>query len=238
ISVAPAISVAPVLAYEPARGHNTEAYSRIDDNPFFRTQRDPLSTFSIDVDTASYSNIRRFITAGSRPPKDAVRIEEMVNYFTYEYPPPRAGEPFSITTEVGPAPWDARHQLVRIGLQTPPIDQAQVPPRNLVFLIDTSGSMQTADKLPLLVQSLGMLVEDLRPQDRVAIAVYAGAAGLVLESTNNKDEIRSALARLEAGGSTNGGAGIQLAYDVAARHLIRGGINRVILCSDGDMNVG
>ena len=223
---------------ERERDHDTEAYSRIDDNPFFQTGRDPLSTFSIDVDTASYANIRRFITAGSRPPKDAVRIEEMVNYFTYGDPPPQNGDPFSITTEVGPAPWDTRHQLVRIGLQSPAIDDAQVPPRNLVFLIDTSGSMQSPDKLPLLVQSLGMLVEELRPQDRVAITVYAGAAGLVLDSTSNKDEIRGALSRLEAGGSTNGGAGIQLAYDVAAQHLIPGGINRVILCSDGDMNVG
>lgn len=222
----------------PAPGNDTEAYSRIDDNPFFRTPRNPLSTFSIDVDTASYANIRRFIAGGSRPPKDAVRIEEMINYFKYAYPPPRNRDPLSITTEVGPAPWDARHQLVRIGLQAIPIDDAQVRPRNLVFLIDTSGSMQQPDKLPLLVQSLGMLVDGLRPQDQVAIAVYAGSAGLVLDSTSNKDEIRSALSRLEAGGSTNGGAGIQLAYDIAARHLIRGGINRVILCSDGDMNVG
>jgi Ca-activated chloride channel family protein len=218
--------------------HDTEAYSRIDDNPFVHTQRDPLSTFSIDVDSASYANVRRFIAGGALPPKDAVRIEEMINYFKYEYPPPGNGDPFSVTTEVGPAPWDARHQLVRIGLQTPPIDEAQVPARNLVFLIDTSGSMQAFNKLPLVVQSLGMLVDTLRPEDRVAIAVYAGSAGLVLDSTSNKDAIRGALVQLEAGGSTNGGEGIQLAYDVAARHLIRGGINRVILCSDGDMNVG
>jgi Ca-activated chloride channel family protein len=227
-----------MIAPDPAPGHNTEAYSRIDETPFFRTQRNPLSTFSIDVDTASYANVRRFIAGGARPPKDAVRIEEMINYFKYAYPPPGNADPFSITTEVGPAPWDTRHQLVRIGLQAMPIDDAQVPPRNLVFLIDTSGSMHQPNKLPLLVQSLGMLVDGLRPQDRVAIAVYAGAAGLVLDPTSNKDEIRSALSRLEAGGSTNGGAGIQLAYDIATRHLIRGGINRVILCSDGDMNVG
>jgi Ca-activated chloride channel homolog len=233
-----AFSAARLTAADPGPGHNTEAYARIDDTPFLRTQRNPLSTFSIDVDTASYANVRRFIAGGARPPKDAVRIEEMINYFKYAYPSPGNGDPFSITTEVGPAPWNARHQLVRIGLQTMPIDDAQVPPRNLVFLIDTSGSMHQPDKLPLVVQSLGMLVDGLRPQDRVAIAVYAGAAGLVLDSTSNKDEIRSALSRLEAGGSTNGGAGIQLAYDVAARHLIRGGINRVILCSDGDMNVG
>ena len=216
----------------------TEAYSRIDDNPFFHTRRDPLSTFSIDVDSASYANVRRFIAGGSLPPKDAVRIEEMINYFTYEYPAPSNGDPFSITTEVGPAPWDASHRLVRIGLQTAPIDEAQVPARNLVFLIDTSGSMQSPNKLPLVVQSLGMLVDGLRPQDRIAIAVYAGSAGLVLDSTSDRSTIRNALSLLEAGGSTNGGAGIQLAYDVATRHLIRGGINRVILCSDGDMNVG
>jgi len=218
--------------------HNTEAYSKIDDNPFHRTKQDPLSTFSADVDTASYSNIRRFLSDGALPPKDAVRIEEMINYFAYSYPEPDRGEPFSITTEVGPAPWDTSHRLVRIGLKTPSIDDAQVPARNLVFLIDTSGSMQDANKLPLLKQSLGLVVDHLRPQDRVSLVVYAGAAGLVLPPTSDKETIRQALTRLEAGGSTNGGEGIQLAYDVAQKHLVKGGINRIILCSDGDMNVG
>ncbi len=218
--------------------HDTEAYSRIDDNPFFRTRTDPVSTFSIDVDTASYSNLRRFLDNGSRPPKDAVRIEEMINYFHYDYPAPKGNEPFSITTEVGPAPWDRSHRLVRIGLRTPEVPDTQVPARNLVFLIDTSGSMQDADKLPLLVRSLGMLVENLRPQDRVALVTYAGAPGLVLDSTADKAAIRQALTQLDAGGSTNGGAGIELAYRVAERHFKKGGINRIVLCTDGDYNVG
>jgi len=228
----------PRRIHEQRLEHTTEAYSRIDDNPFFETQHDPLSTFSVDVDSAAYSNLRRFLAEGHRPPRDAVRIEEMINYFTYDYPRPKGNDPFSITTEVGPAPWAPTHQLVRIGLQTEQIDSAQVPPRNLTFLIDTSGSMDDPHKLPLLVQALNMLVDNLRPQDSVAIVVYAGAAGLVLDPTNDKDAIRAALGRLAAGGSTNGGAGIELAYDVAARHLKAGGINRVILCSDGDMNVG
>ncbi|MCW5807970.1 MAG: von Willebrand factor type A domain-containing protein [Deltaproteobacteria bacterium] len=219
---------------------DTEAYKHLVDNPFKRTLDDPLSTFSIDVDTASYANVRRFLAQHQLPPPDAVRIEEMINYFTYSYPEPRAGEPFSISTEVGPAPWNARHKLVRIGLQAPEIAAAKVPPRNLVFLVDTSGSMSSPDKLPLLVQSLGLLVDNLRPEDHVSIVVYAGSAGLVLPPTSGarKDDIRDALARLAAGGSTNGGAGIQLAYDTARGSFLPGGINRVILCSDGDYNVG
>ncbi|MEO8702074.1 MAG: von Willebrand factor type A domain-containing protein [Kofleriaceae bacterium] len=219
---------------------DSEAYGRIDDNPFFMTGKDPLSTFSIDVDTAAYANVRRFLAEGTRPPKDAVRVEEMINYFRYDYPLPERGEPFSITTEAGPSPWNAKYQLVRVGLRAPAIDDAQVPARNLVFLIDTSGSMQQHNKLPLLQQSLGLLVEQLRPQDTVAMVTYAGSAGVVLLPTSgrDKDAIRTALARLEAGGSTAGAAGIQLAYEVAARAFIKAGINRVILCSDGDYNVG
>jgi Ca-activated chloride channel homolog len=224
----------------PAYDHSAETYSRIDDNPFFTTAKDPLSTFSVDVDTASYANLRRFLSDGQRPPKDAVRIEEMLNYFRYDDPPAAGADPFSITTEVGPAPWNPKHQLVRVGLRAPAIDDAQVPARNLVFLIDVSGSMQPANKLPLLRQSLGLVVEQLRPEDKVSIVVYAGAAGLVLPPTrgNEKEPIRRALASLEAGGSTAGAAGIQLAYEVAGRSFVKGGINRVILCSDGDYNVG
>ncbi len=219
---------------------NTEAYARIDDNQFHTTAKEPLSTFSIDVDTASYANLRRYLESGARPPKDAVRIEEMLNYFKYDYAAPTGTDPFSIATEVGPAPWNPKHQVMRVSLATAMIDNAQVPARNLVFLIDTSGSMQMANKLPLVKQSLTMLVESLREQDQISVVAYAGAAGLVLPPTSghNKGAILDALNRLEAGGSTNGGEGIQLAYATAQRTMKKGGINRVILCSDGDMNVG
>ncbi len=222
------------------QGHNTEGYSRIDDNPFRRVASAPLSTFSVDVDTASYSNTRRFLAGGTLPPKDAVRIEELVNYFTYAYPRPTKGDPFSITTEVTTSPWNAKHQLVRIGLAAPAIDDRAVPARNLVFLLDVSGSMNDPRKLPLLQQSMNLLVEQLRPQDRIAIVTYAGNAGLVLPSTSGseKDLIKNAIFRLEPGGSTNGAAGIQLAYHVADRAKVKGGINRVILATDGDFNVG
>jgi len=219
---------------------NTEAYSRIDDNPFLRTSEKPLSTFSSDVDTASYANMRRFLRDGSLPPKDAVRIEEMINYFRYDYPAPPKGQPFSITTEVGPSPFNGKFQLVRIGLQAPEINDDKVPARNLVFLLDVSGSMMSPNKLPLVKRAMNLLVENLRDSDRVAIAVYAGSEGLALPSTTGKekDAIRQAIANLEAGGSTNGAAGIKLAYDIAQKNFIKGGINRVILATDGDFNVG
>jgi Ca-activated chloride channel family protein len=219
---------------------NTEAYSRIDDNPFLRTDQKPLSTFSSDVDTASYANLRRFLRDGSLPPKDAVRIEEMINYFHYDYPAPPKGQPFSITTEVGPSPFNGKFQLVRIGLQAPAINDDKVPARNLVFLLDVSGSMMSANKLPLVKRAMNLLVENMRDNDRIAIVVYAGASGLALPSTSGKekDAIRQAIAALEAGGSTNGAAGIQLAYQIAQKNLIKGGINRVILATDGDFNVG
>ena len=219
---------------------NTEAYARIDDNPFHRVATAPLSTFSVDVDTASYSNLRRFLRDGQLPPKDAVRIEEMINYFSYDYPQPQKGEPFSITTEVTASPWNDKLQLVRIGLEAPAIDDAKVPARNLVFLLDVSGSMNSPNKLPLLRQAMTLLVNQLRPQDKIAIVTYAGNAGLVLPATNGreKDTIRNAIARLEPGGSTNGAAGIQLAYTIADQNKIKGGINRVILATDGDFNVG
>lgn len=219
---------------------NTEEYDAIHENIFHDALRNPLSTFSIDVDAASYSNIRRFINNGQRPPKDAVRIEEMINYFTYNYEQPEGDHPFAIHTEVSVAPWNTKYQLVHIGLQGKIIPTEKLPPSNLVFLIDVSGSMSDPNKLPLLKSSFKMLVEKLRPQDRVAVVVYAGAAGLVLAPTSgaDKDNIIQALNRLEAGGSTAGGAGINLAYAVAKEHFMPEGNNRVILATDGDFNIG
>jgi Ca-activated chloride channel family protein len=210
------------------------------DNPFVRVGQEPLSTFSIDVDTASYANVRRFLTQGTPPPKDAVRIEELVNYFRYDYPQPEGDDPFSINVEVARCPWSAEHRLARIGLKGREIDLRKRPASNLVFLLDVSGSMNEPMKLPLLKEGMRLLVEQLGENDRVAIVVYAGAEGLALRSTScaHKEEILSALDQLEAGGSTNGGAGIQLAYDVAVAHFIKGGTNRVLLCTDGDFNVG
>jgi len=219
---------------------NTEAYDHIVENGFLAAAQNPLSTFSIDVDRASYSNVRRFINAGQRPPVDAVRIEELINYFTYDYPDPDGEHPFSITTDISDAPWNPIHKLVRIGIQGERIDTRDLPPSNLVFLIDVSGSMQSANKLPLLKASFRMLVNELRSEDRVALVVYAGAAGLVLPSTpgDEKTRILDAIDALEAGGSTAGGAGIELAYRVARENHIAGGNNRVILATDGDFNVG
>jgi Ca-activated chloride channel family protein len=217
-----------------------EQYDKIDENPFFAAVARPLSTFSIDVDRASYANVRRFLLNGQAPPKDAVRLEELVNYFPYDYAEPRDGAPFAINAEVGDAPWHARHRLVRIGLQARHVDMASAPAANFVFLIDVSGSMQDEDKLPLLKRAFALLTEQLRPQDRVAIVVYAGSAGCVLPSTpgSNKGAILEALGRLEAGGSTAGGEGIRRAYDEAIANFVRGGNNRVILATDGDFNVG
>ncbi len=217
-----------------------EGYDRIYENQFLAVGANPLSTFGIDVDRASYSNVRRFIRSGQLPPADAVRIEELINYFTYDLPNPEGPDPFSVRTEVGPAPWNPMHRLVRIGIQGQRIDTEDLPPSNLVFLVDVSGSMQPANKLPLLKSALRMLVNQMRPQDRVAMVVYAGAAGVVLDPTSgaDKETILEALSRLEAGGSTAGGAGLRLAYDVARRHHMEGGNNRVILASDGDFNVG
>jgi len=219
---------------------NTEEYDAINENIFHGAAQNPLSTFSIDVDAASYSNVRRFINNGQRPPKDAVRIEEMVNYFTYDYDQPKNDDPFAVFTEISTAPWNPKHKLVHIGLQGKKIPTENLPPSNLVFLIDVSGSMADVNKLPLLKSSFKMLVEELREQDHVAIVVYAGAAGLVLEPTSGaeKKKIIEALDHLEAGGSTAGGAGINLAYAVAKQHFKQGGNNRVILATDGDFNVG
>ena len=227
----------------PARqvdGFNTEAYDQIEENRFRSVNADPLSTFSIDVDTASYANVRRFITDGMLPPAGAIRIEELVNYFRFDYPQPSANEPFSITTELTPCPWNPRHRLALIGLQGRELKDREPSPRNLVFLIDVSGSMMPPDKLPLVRTAMRMLADVLTERDRVAIVVYAGASGLVLPSTTgeNKDRIHRALAQLEAGGSTNGASGIRLAYQVARSNFIVGGVNRVILATDGDFNVG
>lgn len=220
--------------------YNTEEYDGIEENSFRDALKNPLSTFSIDVDAASYSNVRRFINYGQRPPKDAVRVEEMINYFDYDYEQPKGENPFNIITEISSAPWNANHKLVHIGLQGKSIPTENLPASNLVFLIDVSGSMSDPNKLPLLKSSFKMLVNELREQDYVSIVVYAGAAGMVLEPTSgaNKKEIIDALDRLQAGGSTAGGAGINLAYKIAKQHFKEDGNNRVILATDGDFNVG
>jgi len=218
----------------------TEAYQRIYENPFLRVTDNPLSTFSIDVDTAAYANTRRFLNEGRLPPPDAVRIEELINYFDYGYESPMGEHPFTAHVEVAGCPWNLDHRLVRIGLKGKESPQESRPPSNLVFLLDVSGSMNEPNKLPLVKQSMRKLVEHLTGSDRVAVVVYAGASGLVLPSTScdDKQTILDALERLQAGGSTHGSAGIQLAYDTAAQNFIEGGVNRVILCTDGDFNVG
>lgn len=219
---------------------NTEDYDKITENSFLKTIDNPLSTFSIDVDAASYSNIRRYLNDGELPPAGAVRIEEMINYFNYDYKQPDNGQPFSIQTEIADAPWNKDHKLVMIGLQGKKVPVDKLPSSNLVFLIDVSGSMESENKLPLVKASLKMLADQLREQDRVSIVVYAGAAGLVLPPTNggNKIKIKEALDKLEAGGSTAGGEGLRLAYKTAEKNFVKGGNNRVILCTDGDFNVG
>lgn len=238
--VANATSSSPMSESKDMESGSGERYAEIDENPFFETSRAPLSTFSIDVDTASYSNVRRFLNSGQMPPKDSVRIEELINYFEYDYPQPVGSVPFSVNTEVAVCPWNTNNRLVQIGLQGRRVSLDNTPASNLVFLLDVSGSMNAPDKLPLLKEGLRIMVNQLKPQDRVAIAVYAGSSGLVLPSTpvSEKGEILAALDNLEAGGSTNGGQGIQLAYTVAANNFIRGGNNRVILATDGDFNVG
>jgi Ca-activated chloride channel homolog len=219
---------------------NTENYAHVAENAFLNVADQPLSTFSIDVDTASYSNARRFLNDGTLPPKDAIRIEEWLNYFSYDYPEPVAKEPFSVTSEVSACPWNGSHRLLRLGLKSQQISQAETPARNLVFLLDVSGSMMPENKLPLLKRGLSLLAENLRPKDKISIVVYAGASGLALPATSGAERARvlEALGRLEAGGSTNGGDGIRLAYATARQHFVKGGINRVLLATDGDFNVG
>ncbi len=219
---------------------NTEAYDTINENVFLSVTENPLSTFSIDVDTASYANVRRFLEQGQRPPRDAVRIEELINYFDYDYPEPRGDDPFSSSVEIADCPWNPEHRLVRIGLKGREVSRHSTAGSNLVFLIDVSGSMRSPMKLPLLRSSLALLVDGLETRDQVAIVGYAGSSGVVLPSTSGafKDGILQALDRLRAGGSTNGASGIELAYMIARENFIRGGINRVILATDGDFNVG
>lgn len=219
---------------------SAEEYKGVTDNGFRDTLKNPTSTFSIDVDTASYSNVRRFINTGMRPLPDAVRTEELLNYFTYDYQQPNGSEPFSITTEVGLCPWQPNHKLVLIGLQGKNIDTEKMPPSNLVFLIDTSGSMIAENKLPLLKTAFKMLVNKLRAQDKVAVVAYANSAGVVLKPTpgSEKEKIIEAIDKLQAGGSTAGGEGIQLAYKLAKENYLKEGNNRVILATDGDFNVG
>ena len=219
---------------------NGERYAEITENPFLEVVRAPLSTFSIDVDTAAYANVRRYLNDGQLPPKSAVRIEELINYFEYDYPQPIGDVPFAVYPEVAECAWNPNHKIVHIGLQGKKVSMEDTPPSNLVFLIDVSGSMQPSDRLPLLKDSLPYLVNQLTSKDRVSIVVYAGSGGLVLPSTSadNKGEILSAIENLKTGGSTNGGAGIQMAYRIAQENFIQGGNNRVILATDGDFNVG
>lgn len=239
-----AYSAAPMdgIAYMPEDNtfHNTEEYDEIDEIGFRDVIGNPLSTFSIDVDNASYSNIRRFISYNQVPHKDVVRIEEMINYFDYEYPQPKGEHPFYVGTEISQSPWNEDTKLIMIGIQGKDIDYSKAAPSNLVFLLDVSGSMNSENKLPLMKQSLFKLIDQMSEKDRIAIVVYAGAAGLVLPSTpaSNKAAIKQALNNLQAGGSTAGGAGIELAYKTALENLIEDGNNRVILCTDGDFNVG
>ncbi len=230
----------PNLDDIPSDEMNTEEYDKIVENTFKGVKEQPVSTFSIDVDNAAYSNVRRFINHNNLPPKSAVRIEEMINYFNYDYPQPTAEHPFSINTEIAAAPWNTQHHLIHIGLQGKNLGYETKNPSNLVFLIDASGSMSSDNKLPLLKKGLKILLDELDDNDRVAIVAYAGAAGLVLPSTkaSNKNTILSALQSVESGGSTAGGEGIGLAYKIAKENMFEGGNNRVILATDGDFNLG
>lgn len=228
------------LRMQPAEPTSGEAYQPIFENAFITPQEQQLSTFSIDVDTASYANLRRFLQSGQLPPPDAVRIEELVNYFAYQYPQPQDGRPFSVQTDIAACPWQPDHQLVRIGLKGKEIPKEQRLPTNLVFLVDVSGSMSAQNKLPLVRESLTTLVKQLDERDKVAIVTYAGEAGIRLPSTSvaQREVVLAAIAGLGAGGSTNGAAGINTAYDIAAQEFLEKGTNRVILCTDGDFNVG
>ena len=218
---------------------DNEKYAHLDQNGILQVTDHPVSTFSIDVDTGAYSNVRRMLKAGQLPQPDAVRIEEMINYFGYDYPLPQGkNAPFSVTTEIAPSPWNQHTHLLQIGIKGQDVAKQLLPPANLVFLIDVSGSMGPAERLPLLTSALKLLTKQLRQQDRVAIVVYAGASGVVLQPTNDKAKILAALNRLQSGGSTNGAAGIEMAYAVAKQAYIPNGINRVLLATDGDFNVG
>ena len=248
---APALSAAPIrvggnvagggrgMAYGAADQWNREGYAHVERNGFRLVKNEPLSTFSADVDTASYANVRRFLNEGRLPPQGAVRIEEMVNYFRFDYDAPK-NAPIGLTTEVGACPWEPKHKLVLLGLKTTQVPVDEIPGRSFVFLLDVSGSMQPNDKLPLVKAGMRMFVDTLRPDDRIAIVVYAGASGIALPSTraSNRQRIHGAIESLHAGGSTNGAAGIKLAYQIARDQFVKGGVNRVILATDGDFNVG
>ncbi len=236
----PARAAAGAPRPQPDVAHNTEDYSHIAENAFLAAWENPLSTFSIDVDTASYANVRRFLTGGMLPPPDAVRIEELVNYFTYAYAQPVDEHPYAVHLELAACPWKSGHRLLRVGLKGREIEVGKRPPSNLVFLLDVSGSMNRANKLPLVQSAMSMLVDQLTESDRVSIVVYAGASGLVLPPTrgDQKAPIRDAIEQLRPGGSTNGASGIQLAYAIAMQNFVEGGTNRVILATDGDWNVG
>ncbi len=227
--------------HTPEEPTNREKYAHLEENQTKLVSEKPVSTFSIDVDTGSYTNVRRMLNQGQLPPHDAVRIEEMINYFTYDYPPPKTLEPpFKVTTEIAPTPWNNQTYLLHIGIKGFEIPKDELPPANLVFLVDVSGSMESSDKLKLLKTALKLLSNQLTAKDKVSLVVYAGASGLVLEPTpgNQRGKIQAALSRLSAGGSTNGGSGIQLAYAVAQQGFIKDGINRILLATDGDFNVG
>ena len=233
--------VFPGQRYVPdPHARETASYAPIVESPFRGVTEYPLSTFSVDVDTASYANVRRFLNEGRLPPADAVRIEELVNYFKYDYPAPHGDAPVSITTEVAACPWNEKHKLALVGLRSKPIDIGETPPRNLTFLLDVSGSMMPANRLPLVKTAMQMLVDTLRPQDRVGIVVYAGESGIALKPTSGdkKAVINRAIEALTAGGSTNGASGIRVAYDLASENFVTDGVNRVILATDGDFNVG
>ncbi len=240
---APGITTSRMMAKpigRPDAQSSTEEYDLIKENNFLNATQKPLSTFSIDVDAAAYSNLRRFINNNKLPPKDAIRVEEMINYFDYDYPAPNTQHPFTVISEIADCPWAPQHKLLHIGMQAKQIPASNLPPSNLVFLIDVSGSMSAQNKLPLLKSAFKLLVDQLRPNDKVAIVVYAGAAGLVLPPTSGSDKqkIKDAFEKLQAGGSTAGGAGIKLAYKTAAENFVQQGNNRIILATDGDFNVG
>ncbi|WP_161865296.1 vWA domain-containing protein [Pseudomonas yangonensis] len=238
------------LAYAPApsadilppsyRDESREQYQNYPDNPVFAVAETPVSTFSIDVDTGSYANVRRFLNGGQLPPKDAVRLEELVNYFPYSYPLPQGDVPFGVSTELAVTPWNPQTRLLRIAIKASDSGVDDLPPANLVFLVDVSGSMHRREGLPMVQGTLKLLVDQLRPQDRVSLVTYAGDSRVVLDSTpgSDKAKIRAAIDQLTAGGSTAGESGIQLAYQQAGKHLIEGGINRILLATDGDFNVG
>jgi Ca-activated chloride channel family protein len=239
---APAPAPAPVQYYNNYSYENTEEYAKIIENEFLSTRTEPQSTFSIDVDQASYSNVRRFLDNGNRAPKNGVRLEEMINYFSYSYPQPKNDDAFSITTEYADCPWNSTHKLLMVGVQGKIVPVENLPSTSLTFLIDVSGSMGMDNKLPLVKKSLEMLVKQMRPQDKIAIVIYAGETGVALESTyctpENKNKIINSIESLNSGGSTAGASGISLAYKIASDNLMKEGNNRIILCTDGDFNVG